>query len=166
MTLRQWHVIEELKNRIAEMPEYLGVLLLGSCAAGTADAVSDVDLMLVVRPGEFERAWERRSALHAVEPLVAWDVRKDAEAEIGAHKWITTDLIMVECLIATPGSGVRLAEPFIVLTGEPNLTDMLTRRPPIRREEMRTVANTPGEELESAYDEFKALARRLKNAGG
>ena len=29
--------------------------------------------------------------------------------QMGTHKWVTDDLVLVECLLAAPASGVRLA---------------------------------------------------------
>jgi hypothetical protein len=37
---------------------------LGSPAAGTADAASDIDLIIRVHPGRFRAAWQARSSLH------------------------------------------------------------------------------------------------------
>lgn len=38
---------------------------MGSLAAGTADAASDVDLIICTRTGRFAEAWARRHELHA-----------------------------------------------------------------------------------------------------
>jgi hypothetical protein len=163
--LRQWFVVEQLAKRVAAMPEFLGVLLLGSFAAGTADPLSDVDLLLIVREGSFEAAWARRRDLYTEEPIFAWDVLREGMAEVGAHKWITREVVLVECLIATPSSGVRLAEPFVVLVGDPTLPKMLQHRAPIPRSELATDDRTPGSEIERRYDAFKLVVRSQLGRG-
>ncbi len=160
--LRQLPLIERLTGQVKGMHEFLGAILLGSFAAGRADALSDLDLLLVAREGKFSAAWTRRHDLHGAEMLVSWDVMREGVMEMGAHKWITPDVIMVECLIATPSSGVRLVGPFAVITGDARLPEMLTRRPPITRDELLVPIPSPGSEIESAYDEFKALVRNRR----
>jgi hypothetical protein len=146
VTLRQQRVLDELARRIEATHALEGAMVIGSFAAGTADDVSDLDLIVVVANGRFGEAWAARGELEGDETLVAWDAVDPAHPEIGAHKWLTMDMVLVECLLATPSSGVRLAEPFRVLAGDASLPDRLTRRPPIARAEVEAFA----EELETA----------------
>jgi hypothetical protein len=60
---RQWASLESLVQRVAESRLFLGGLLIGSFARGTADAMSDIDLILVPPDGGFDPAWRRRAAL-------------------------------------------------------------------------------------------------------
>jgi predicted nucleotidyltransferase len=146
MTLRQEGVIARFAGRIEASPVLAGAILIGSFAADTADEVSDVDVIVVVDEGRFDEAWEDRSELEGSEALVAWDVVDSKHSEIGGHKWLTADMVLVDCLVATPSSRVRLADPFRVLAGDVSLSDRLTHRQPIARAEVEAFA----EELEAA----------------
>jgi len=74
------------------------------------------------------------------------------------------DLVLVECLLATPSSGVRLAEPAAVLAGGRELLDRYPRRPPVTRAEMaaQPVDLHP---VERAYGELKEAVRRTLSPG-
>ncbi len=160
--LRQWPTLVELTERIAARREFQGALLLGSFAAGRADPLSDIDLLIVVRPGDFEAAWAQRHSLYAQHPLFAWDVVRAGFPEIGAHKWLTAELVLVECLIATPTSGVRLAEPFVLVVGDSALLESLPRRRPITRREVESTGVEGSNEVERRYDELKAAVREQR----
>ncbi|MDP8958567.1 MAG: hypothetical protein M3N51_05045 [Actinomycetota bacterium] len=138
------------------MPELLGAILLGSFAAGSADALSDLDLVLVAPEGSFAAAWARRHHLHPPNVAAHWDHRREEIPEAGAHKWLTAHLVLVECLIATPSSGVRLAEPAMVVAGPAGQVGMFPGRPPISRSEMGEDVHP----IERAYDTFKGLVRK------
>ncbi|MGD9894739.1 MAG: hypothetical protein AB7R89_31340 [Dehalococcoidia bacterium] len=62
--------------------------------------------------------------------------------------------MVVETLFATPSSGFRLAEPYVVLTGR--LPDDVTRRPPIARSEMTGWPHA----VDLAYSTLKRVLRR------
>ena len=160
---RQWPALERLIERVEASPELDGAILLGSFAHGEVDALSDLDLLRVVPAGGFEAAWAARAALRG--PVVAaWDQRDPGFAEAGAHKWITGELVLVECLLATGDSGVRLAEPAVVLAGDPGLLDRFPRRPPITRAEVEA---DPGKvhPIEQAYDQLKTSVRDALRRG-
>lgn len=153
--LRQWPVMEGLCERIQSSPDLVGALLLGSFARGSADALSDVDLLVVAKSGRFDRAWAARDQLHGLEAVASFDDLVQPSEEMGGHKWMTRDLVFVECLIATPASGVRTTDDAVVVVGEAALKDALPKRPPIRREEM-----TGGTwEVERLYDALKDALR-------
>lgn len=63
----------------------------------------------------------------------AWDVGPRGSA--AAHKWLSPDLVLTECLIAEPDA-VRLAEPFVLLTGDEAAVNALQRRAPLHRAEV------------------------------
>jgi predicted nucleotidyltransferase len=159
-------VVERLAERIDAAPELEAAFLLGSLARGDADDLSDVDLMVVVREGRFDEAWSQREALHGVDALAAWDDLDPERAEIGAHKWITRELVLVEVLLATASSGIRLADPFVVVAGDAAVADRVERRPPIAREELRQFADMRIEtgranEIETTYE---ALVNAVRQA--
>jgi hypothetical protein len=77
----------------------------------------------------------------------------------GAHKWISPDLVMVECLVGEPDQ-IRVADPFVVLTGRPSLVSRLRRRPAIERAEMKT----PAHPVERNYDRLKTAVRAFTRA--
>lgn len=115
--------------------------------------MSDIDL-IAITSNDFDRAWRARHALHEV-VLACWDERRDERPRIGAHKWLTNDMILVECLIASTESGIALAEPFKVLAGSEEVAGALPRRVAVRRGEMRPAENP----IERAYDELKRAMR-------
>ena len=133
------------------------LLVVGSLAADAADALSDIDLLVIVREGGFEQAWAERDTLRVTGTLCAWDQRLDQDAEVAAHRWLTPELVLVETLIATASSGVRLADPWELVVGRSDTPAGLTRRPSIARSEMGTTQPHP---VEAAYDEFKSRVRR------
>jgi hypothetical protein len=166
MTLRQEAVIARIALTVEAMPALEGAILIGSFAAHTADHVSDVDVIAIVAEGQFDEAWDGRSDLERCDALVAWDAVDPQHPEIGGHKWLTQDIVLVDCLLATPSSGVRLAEPFRVLAGDASLADRLTRRQTIARAEVESFAD----ELEAAghvHDverAYHALAKTIRAA--
>jgi Nucleotidyltransferase domain len=155
---RQWPVLERLVERVEASPLLEGLVLVGSFARGQADPLSDLDLVVVAPEDGFEAAWAARGALHGGSALVAWDRRDPGFERAGAHKWLTRDLVLVECLLSTVSSGVRLADPAVVIAGDPGLLSRFPRRPPITRTEIR---EHPMEvhAIERAYDELKLAAR-------
>jgi hypothetical protein len=72
--------------------------------------------------------------------------------------------VLVECLLATPASGVRLAEPAAVLAGDRGLLDRFPRRPPVTRAEM-AAHRVDVHPVERAYDQLKETVRRRLNPG-
>jgi hypothetical protein len=151
---RHYACLRELLSRTGNDPAVRAVILVGSLAAGSADALSDVDLLLVTGD-DFGSAWRGRHRLHAPDAVVCWDQTSPDTPGVGVHRWVGTDAILVEALMFAPESGVRVADPALVLAGDAELASRLPRRPPIDRGEM-TGASNP---IEAAYDTFKALCR-------
>jgi hypothetical protein len=147
----------EIADAVARSTWLDALLVVGSLADGAADALSDIDLLVIVREGHFDQAWAERESLRVTGALCAWDQRPDHDAEIAAHRWLTPHLVLVEALIATSASGVRLAEPWKLVTGRSDASSALTHRPPIERSEMCATEPHP---VEAAYDEFKSRVRR------
>jgi hypothetical protein len=58
--LRQWPVLERLRTRVERSVALTGMLLVGSLAEGVADALSDLDVLLVATEASFEAAWAGR----------------------------------------------------------------------------------------------------------
>ena len=164
---RQKAVIEQLAERITTSPLLEGALLIGSFAHGAGDEVSDVDVIVVVSEGGFAEAWASRRSLEGGEAIAAWDDVDPEHAEIGGHKWLTVNLVLVECLFATPSSGVRLTEPFVLLTGDPDLPDKVVRREPFTRAEVDDYAKDRvdagrAHAIEAAYSEFARTVRSAR----
>src|SRR5262245_54575513 len=118
---RQWPALERLRAHVEVSPALAGMVLVGSFARGEVDPLSDLDVVLVVSDGGCDAGWAAREELHGDTALMCWDQRDPAFAEAGAHKWVTRDLVLVECLLATPTSRVRLARPASVVAGDSGL---------------------------------------------
>lgn len=169
MTLRQEPVLERLRRRVTAEDALEGALLLGSFATQSADALSDLDVLVVVAEGRFAESWAARERLEGDEAIAAWDDVDPDHAEIGGHKWLTRDLVLVECLLATPSSGVRLAEPYSVLAGDVSLPDRLRRRAEFTRAELREFAAARADagrlnEVEAAYGRLVDAVRSATGA--
>lgn len=163
---RQWPVLERTVERIAELDAFEGVIALGSLVEGDLDEVSDLDLIAVTAPGRFEDAWAARA--HVVgDVLVAWD--SPSGGLIRWAKWLTRELVKVECGIAEPGSR-ELAEPLAILLGDPTLADAFPRvdlatvkeraeRLRKQQEVFDPAKMTPGERIDWKLSELKQAVR-------
>lgn len=168
--LRQWPLIEHVAARAATMPDLDGLLLLGSFASGRADQISDVDLVAVVANGRFDQAWAQRHEFETPGTLIAWDARLVSDGDAASHKWITHDIVKVECGFADASrSTMQLADPYAILVGDASVA---TRFPPLEpippevleayAQELRDNGMVP--DVETAYGELRR-ALRLAVAG-
>lgn len=138
---------------------------MGSLVDGRGDDLSDIDLLAVARECRFADAWAARTEL-SEGALYAWDHVEGEDMEVKSHKWLTRDLVKVECLIATPSSEMRLADPVAVAAGEASLPDRFTRREAIPREAIEAYAQESRaggrvHEVEARYGDLKNALRRL-----
>jgi hypothetical protein len=155
-TTRQDRLLQRLARYVDESADLGAMLLLGSFASGTADAVSDIDLFLIAYEGRFEQAWARRTEWHVTGAIVDWDESEGEPRSVAGHRWLTPDLVLVESIITAPRNGGRLAEPFKLVAGEARLVDEVPRRPPIERSEMTGEGAHP---VDIAYEELKKAVR-------
>lgn len=137
----------------------LGVL--GSLAAGTADAVSDVDAALLVDDGAFDDAWARRAELSGTDALAAWDQpdRDEPDRAVRVRRWLTADAVLVELLVAEADAGVRLSDPLVLLGGDGELLEDVERGGAVRSE----VTVAPDADPEAAYDRLSATVRAWRH---
>ncbi|HJQ51815.1 MAG TPA: hypothetical protein VJ838_14970 [Gaiellaceae bacterium] len=164
--LRQWPLIMHAAEKAAGMAELDGLLLLGSFAAGRADQISDVDLVAVVAEGRFSEAWQRRRDLETAGTLYQWDVRMESDGDAASHKWITQDIVKVECGFADAAhSAMQLAEPYAVLVGDESVATRfpaLESIPPdlleVYAQELRDRGMVP--DVETAYGDLRQALRR------
>jgi hypothetical protein len=156
--VRQQRHLDDIAGRVAAMPEMLGAILVGSLAGGVADACSDVDLLVCTGDGEFAAAWARRHDLHGTATLTCWDQGPQEGSEIGVHRWVTSDMVLAEVLFAAPGSGVRLARPYRVVAGDPDVAGRFEPRPPIDRAEFSRDGAHP---VDLAFDDLKNALRAM-----
>ncbi len=167
--LRQWPLIVHASEKAASTEELDGLLLLGSFSSGRADQISDVDLVAVVSEGQFEAAWARRREFETPGTLFEWDVRIESDGDAASHKWITQDIVKVECGFAdATHSAMQLAEPYAVLVGDESVA---TRFPPLEpiapdvleayAQELRDKGMVP--EVETAYGELRRALRSVNS---
>ena len=150
------------------MPHLDGLLLLGSFADGRADEISDVDLVAVVADGKFSEAWAGRRDLQTTGALFEWDVHVDSDGDAASHKWITSDIVKVECGFADASrSAMQLAEPYAILVGDASVASRfppLESIPPDRLEayaqELRHKGMVP--EIETIYGELRSALRNAR----
>jgi GNAT superfamily N-acetyltransferase/predicted nucleotidyltransferase len=158
---RQQAAIDDFARRVESLPQLAGAVLLGSFASGEADDWSDVDFTVVVHEGRFDEAWKRRHELHPDE-AACWDYPRTGEREVAGHRWLTSDVVLFDGLLATP-SATRVAEPFSVLAGGDELAGLLTIREAISESEREA---RRGElelnEVERLYGELKLAARAAR----
>jgi len=156
MPVRQHRTLAAVAARLDVLPEVAGAVLVGSLAAGTADAASDVDLLVCAASGQFESAWARRTELHVTGALVSWDDGPRPGAQTAVHRWVTDDVVLVEALFTVAGSGVRLAEPWRVIAGAAEVWTSFRARPPIDRAEFDRAEAHP---VDRAFAELKRALR-------
>ncbi len=112
---RQFAALATLAERVENTDHVEGLILIGSLAGGQFDELSDVDVLVVTRNGEFEQAWKLRHSL-SDGCLARWDQRTRPTA--AGHNWLTRDLVKIDCTIVDPsGSEKPLAAPFVVCIG-------------------------------------------------
>jgi predicted nucleotidyltransferase len=117
--MRQWPTLLALANRIEGADAFAGLVLLGSFASGTADELSDLDVIAVAQPGSFEQAWAARAQL-SHDSLVRWDLPRGSHS--AGHNWLTRDLVKVDCTIIDPGAVEKpLASPYAICVGQPEI---------------------------------------------
>ena len=163
---RQWWIVEHVAERIAGIPEFDGLLLVGSFASGATDGLSDLDFICVVADGQFDAAWARRAELETPNPLFVWDLVVDPALDEGGHKWLTHDLVKVECGIVDPARGdTQLAPPYAIVVGDPGIADRFPPLGPIPpavveayAQKLRDRGLVP--EVETCYGELKAAIRK------
>jgi glutamine synthetase len=148
------------------MPELDGLMLLGSFAGGRADEISDVDLVAVVADGRFDDAWARRHELETAGTLFRWDVRVDGDGDAASHKWITRDIVKVECgIVDATRSAMQLAEPYAVIAGDLSVPERFPPLEPIPHDvleayaqELRDKGLVP--EVELRWGDLRSALRR------
>jgi predicted nucleotidyltransferase len=156
--LRQWPRVVELAEAAAHAP-YLGVVLLGSFARGEADSLSDVDFIVFTAEGTFDEAWGRRYLLHR-DVAACWDYPRPAgDRDVAAHRWLTTDVVLFDGLIATT-TGTRVADPLHVLVGDESLSSQLVKRPP--EEPRQPTDDIVIHEIEQLYGQLKLATRAFR----
>ena len=171
--LRQWPVLLETVERISRLEPFDGVIALGSFADGEPDELSDLDLLAVTAPGRFEDAWAARRQL-AGDPLATWESIDDPGHPLRWFKWLTRDLVKVECGVAAPGSR-ELADPVVVLLGPRSLGDAFPRidratandrleRLRARQQDFDPEDMTPGQRIDWKLSELKNAVRAARRS--
>jgi predicted nucleotidyltransferase len=168
-SLRQWPTLAAIALHAKNHPEVDALLALGSFARASADEASDLDLVVVVSEGSFDRVWAERGDFMPPGTLAWWDQTEDVGPEERVRKFITRDVVKVELVFAT-GRSFALAEPYAVLVGDPSVTERFSLRPPITERELEAyaqerIASGAAPEVEVRYGELmRALRRELSRS--
>ena len=155
-TTRQEGVLDRLAQYVEQSADIGAMVVLGSFAKGTADALSDLDLFFITHQDRFQEAWERRRDLHVTGAIVHWDHGDEEGAPVAGHRWLSPDLVLVESVISAPQGGGRLAEPLRLVAGDSGLVESFPRRPTVTRTEITDINGHP---VNVAYDGFKRAVR-------
>jgi hypothetical protein len=162
-TLRVWPELAQTAARVEARPDlFAGALLIGSLSRGEGDAISDVDLVAVTRPGRWQEAWDARDLLSSG-ALVTFD-RSEGKPGIAGHSWLTPALVKVECLVTETGA-TRLAGSVVVIVGGDEVLEGFEQAPTFTRREIDDYAarlrETNGiSDIERAYGDLITLLRR------
>ena len=154
--LRQWPSIQHLLAVVEGSRHWQAAVIVGSVATGQADAISDVDVFILIETGTFPDAWERRHELHGDSVVACWDTGADRMA-FGGHKWLTWDLTYMDCAVAEPET-VDLAGPFLLAAGPQDLIDRVESHPVAQKRERTWVTGEP-KPIAVAYADLKAAVR-------
>ena len=163
--LRHWSAVEFIAAVVADSVFFDALIIVGSFAKDRADAASDLDLMIPVRSGRFQEAWDARATLQPPGTPYSWDVRPPSEVEWAARKFITEEIVKVEIGITDPDvSGARIAIPFVVLEGDPASADRYRRAPPPTASDLEEAARQLRDvqlvpDVEQRYGELMAALR-------
>ena len=152
---RQVAALDALVRRAGRIPGVEAVILIGSLAGETADAMSDVDAIVIVERSSFAAVRAARHGLHADRVPACWDQPADRLSGVAAHKWIDESGVLVEVLLGTASGPLRVAEPARVVLGDHGVLTRVRRRDRIARSEM-TGSTHP---IEAAYDQLKESVR-------
>src|SRR2546423_3983830 len=93
--MRQWPALVELVRKLEANGAFEAAILLGSLARGGGDAMSDIDLLTVVREGRFDEAWSRREHFSAG-ALYRWDTVEEPGRQVAKHGWLSAEFVLVE----------------------------------------------------------------------
>ena len=86
---------------------------------------------------------------------MSWDIY-DQRGGVGGHRWLTPDLVFVECVITALKGGGRLARPDQVVAGDEAVVGSMPSRPHVEDAGM----TMEGHAVEVAYDTFKRAVRQ------
>ena len=159
--LRQWPSIERLLDAVEGSPHWRAAVIVGSVATGQADAMSDVDVFILVETGAFPVAWGRRHELHDDAVVACWDTGGNGVSRAG-HKWLTWDLTYMDCAVAEP-EAVRLAGPFVFAAGRRAFLSRLEADPVPQQQERAWKSGGP-KPVAVAYAELKDAVRSIWSA--
>jgi nucleotidyltransferase-like protein len=162
-SLRQWPTLAAIALQAENHASVDALLALGSLARGSADEASDLDLVVLVSQGRFDRVWADRDAFVPPRTFARWDQTDDVGQDEGVRKFITRDVVKVE-LVFTTGESFALAEPYAVLVGDPSVAGRFSLRPPITDEELKAyahgrIASGAVPEVEIRYGELMRALR-------
>jgi hypothetical protein len=162
--LRLWSTLQAVVERAEGSAAYDAVLLLGSLARGDADEFSDIDLLLVVKDGHWESVWSQRHAF-SDDSLYRWDETYPMR-ETGKHGWLTKAFVMVELGQSTRVGGHLLADPYVVLAGDPEAARKMPRLSSLSRNDLRAYVakKEAAGEVDEVQQRMDALVTALRSS--
>lgn len=130
----QARTLAALVRRLRRDPRIEAAILVGSLAARRADALSDIDLLVMVRPSDFRAVWRaRRKLAREAVPVVYVSEETHGRPDMGTYRVLTDDRIAAELAFFARGSAFRLGRPYRLLFGKTSAVEGMPRLPARRR---------------------------------
>jgi len=123
----QRRVLARLVRRLEPDRRLLAGILVGSMAGDDADALSDVDLIIAVREGDFATVWGERASFH---PRLYASDQLGASGRQAVTRFLTPNRIFVEVGICSDQALFRLSGPFQVLWDRAGVAARMKNTPP------------------------------------
>jgi hypothetical protein len=139
--VRQYELLVRLQRFLAEQADCLGAAVGGSLAAGMADSLSDVDLIVYCKAGAAKPLSLKLSSAAADQPVVHRLTGQHDSASV-FEKVILADWSSYEIHVIEPGTRMRLRPPYIqIVDNDAYLSTRVSDDKPIGRGTVKPFVN-------------------------
>ncbi|MDT7836919.1 nucleotidyltransferase domain-containing protein [Aquabacterium sp. OR-4] len=138
---RQYGLLVRLQRVLYEEPRCLGAAVVGSLAAGKADRMSDVDLLVYCEAGAAQAILNILNEIAADAPVVH-RLAGQHDANSLYEKVILEDWCSYEIHVIEPATRMRLRPPYLeVINRDDYLASRLSEEKPIGRKTVKPYVN-------------------------